>query len=193
MSKSRKRIDIVGGNVELQVVAWRESDGLFDIQRFQHKFLDKGSDASVAHYAEPAGLLRAGSSSACTGNVDTDLCTALFDRIRRQPAADRRARRRPVDEVKAPVVLRALNHLPNDQSFGKVGIAVGADSVGSVKLTLSDAIKSVRLLAMVETNHVSRSKIGGGAGFHPSVGIDPRLRRINADVQRVPWARAVDA
>ena len=86
-----KRDRIVGGNVELQVVARREVKLCFC--RFEHEFFDEGCDVRIAHDAELVRLLRAGACAAGMGDVDHNLAIALLDRIRGQTAAYRGTRR----------------------------------------------------------------------------------------------------
>ena len=75
-------------------------------------------------------FLRASANAAGVHDVDVDASVALFNRICRETAADRRARGRSIDEIEAPIMLGALDDLALHQAVGKVSVAVRAEAVG---------------------------------------------------------------
>src|SRR5580658_10368526 len=166
---------IVCGNIKLQVIAWSEGESFDGIQRLEDKFLYESRDAPVADNTEPARLLRTRSSAAGMRDVHMNVASALLDRIRGEPAADGRARRRAVKELEAPVVLGTLDHIPHNEAVREVRITVGADSVRRVEPLLIVAVESVSSLAMIEANYVAASQIGAGADFDPAFCIDMSL------------------
>ena len=111
---------------------------------------------------------------------------ALLDWIGRQAAADRRSRRRAVSEIKAPVMLRALNNVALHQAVGKMRIAVRAESVGRVEPALFIAIDGVSFSPWSKRMASARRKIGGRAHSTQPVGIGLRLGR-NGGFARVAF------
>ena len=68
-------------------------------------------------------------------------------------------------------MLRALDGARDDQTVGKVVVAVGADAVGGVQTVLFVADQGEGFFAVVEAQYILAGKIGGGADFDPAVGI----------------------
>ena len=111
---------------------------------------------------------------ACAGtasfvDVEPQASAAVFDRVGGESTTDRCAGWRAVFEVKAAVVLRALDDFTFDQAFAEVGIAVGADAVGGVELARVIAVKCEGLFNMIKTDHIFIAQIGSRTDFDPTV------------------------
>ena len=124
----------------------------------------------VADDAEPVGRGRLGqTATAGGGEVEEDLPVVLAGLIGLQRHADRLALRRAVGEVETPVVLGAFDERAVDQAVGQMGVAVGADAVGGVKLAVGRAVDRVGLAFVVEADDVFLLQEAAGADFDPAV------------------------
>src|SRR5579862_3208528 len=177
---------IVGGNVELHVVARRK---LEFFRRFEHKLFDEGCDVCIAHDAELVWLLCAGSCAAGMRGVDHNLAIALLDRIRGQTATYRGTRRRAIDKVEAPIVLRAFDLLVFHQAVGQMDIPVRAQSVRGVEFTFVVPVNGIGLLAVIKALDVRRSEIGGRTNTDPPTWIGYGGGLVGALIESRLWLR----
>ena len=113
-----------------------ESSGL------ENQFLDKGGNAPVAHHAEPESFSEPGHRRRPRPHVQVEASVPVLQRIGGESAADRRARGRSVHQMKAPIMLGALDDVVLDQAVGQMGVAVGAAAVGGVKFSRRVAISA---------------------------------------------------
>ena len=126
-------------------------------------------------------------------SINPDAAVAFLHRVRRQPAANRCARRRAVDQIEASVVLRALNHSADHQSIGKMRVAMRTESIGRKKSTLRITIERIRLAARDRSGpylHAAIRLPHTPAPSHPHPAPLPKQSTIRA---RAASAQAADA
>ena len=145
----------VGGDVELQVVARLVVGHRRARFGFKHKFLDEGGDVVVADDAELVGdrLLR---KTATAGGVEVeeDFVVMLADFVGLERDADRCTAGRAVGDVETPVVLGAFDERARNKAIGQMGVAVGADAVGGVKIAVGGAVNGVGFFFVIEADDV---------------------------------------
>ena len=187
-----ERYFVVGGDVELKVVARpvieRRRAGL----QFKNQFLDEGGDVVVADDAESVGGGELREAATAGGSeVEEDLPVVFAGLIGLQADAGRLTPGRTVGDVESPVVLGAFDERARNKTVGQMGVAVGADAVGGVEVAVGRAVDGVGLAFMVEADDVFFPQEAAGADFDPAVdrpalgGENVRSgRRIAADARR---------
>ena len=165
-----ERYFVVGGDVELQVVArlviGQRRAGL----GFQNQFLDEGGDVVVADDAESVGGGALGEAATAGGSeVEEDFPVVFAGLVGLEADADRLTPRRTVGDVEAPVVLGAFDERARNKAVGQVGVAVGADAVGGVEIAVGGAVDGVGLVFVVEADDVFFPQEAAGADLDPAV------------------------
>ena len=113
---------IVGRNFNLQVITGFELNPVLAGDWFQHQLLNERGHTAVADDTQGKGLRFAVDRPHRRMEIQPDPALLPAHRISDKTLADGCARRRSGDQVKAAVVLRALNRLADNQAIGQVCI-----------------------------------------------------------------------
>jgi hypothetical protein len=73
--------------------------------------------------------------------------------------------------MEAPIVLWALDDFAFHEAVSEVRVAVSANAVGGVKISVLIAIKSVGFAIVVEADDISTPQVGCGADLDPAIGV----------------------
>src|ERR1700722_11759195 len=169
---------VVSRNVKLQIIARRKGNSFVRVQRFENEFLDEGGNVQIADDSESGRLLRTGAGAAGSDDVEAEAAVALFNRISSESAAGRSAGGGAGEQIETAIVLGTLDDLSLHQAIGKMRVAVGAHSVGSVEMTLVVTIERVGFLSLIEADDVGATQGGGRTSFDPAFGVGLRRGAI---------------
>ena len=156
----------VSRNVQLQIIARLILHDRFRVRRFEHEFLDERGDIVIADDAKTIRFLRRNFRRRYVYK-NFPIGDAHGESL--QADANWFAFRRAVGDIEAAVVFRTFDQISLHQTGGEMRVAVRANAVGRIKISIGGAIDGIGFFVVIETDDIFHAQVLGTTNFNPAV------------------------